>query len=86
MKSEELENEVEKVEEGANFQFTRTTSENPVIKQRSEFFKRLKNLKCPNIFSSQGGNADSDQQHSAASFSGHGIENFPGNGETSLVT
>ena len=44
MNSEELENEVEKVEEGANFQFMRTTSDNPVIKQRSEFFKGLKNL------------------------------------------
>ena len=73
MNSEELENEVEKVEEGANFQFMRTTSDNPVIKQRSEFFKGLKNLHCPNNFSSQGGNADSDQPHSAASFSGHGI-------------
>ena len=72
MNSEELENEVEKVDEGSTCQFMRTTSDNPIIKQRSEFFKGLKNLQCPNTFSSQGGNADSDQPHSAASFSGHG--------------
>ena len=72
MNSEELENEVEKVEQGSTCQFMRTTSDNPIIKQRSEFFKGLKNLQCPNNFSSQGGNADSDQPHSAASFSGNG--------------
>ena len=73
MNSEELDNEVEKVEEGSGNNLIRTISDNSTIKQRSEFFKGLKLgiTTCPN-FSSQGGNADSDQPHSAASFSGHG--------------
>ena len=42
MNSEELESEAEKVEEGSANKFMRTTSDNPIIKQRSEFFKGLK--------------------------------------------
>ena len=41
---EQLENEADKVEEGSTCQFARTASDNPIIKQRSEFFKGLKNL------------------------------------------
>ena len=60
MNSEELDNEVEKVEEGSGNNLIRTISDNSTIKQRSEFFKGLKlGITCPN-FSSQGGNADSD--------------------------
>lgn len=52
MNSEGLNKGDDKVEEGSPCQFIRTISDNPIMKQRSEFFKGLTNLQCPNTFGS----------------------------------